>query len=216
MRRSRSALTAWPAFADLMTVLAVLGLAIAAGVASVDAPDETVSLIRALEAELAAARERNARDSDRIQSLIAELAAARELIETLEADILGSVPCLGTRPGSRTAPVPLLRIVVDSGYRLTRLWPREKEVAVAGIPLLQEAIAHGLMQEADLRRYARAMYDYGDRGDNTYGRRCRFWVELGKGETTPQSAFSQARSIVEQYFLLSNSSEVIGILAAPE
>ena len=36
MRRSRSALTAWPAFADLMTVLAVLGLAIAAGVASVD------------------------------------------------------------------------------------------------------------------------------------------------------------------------------------
>ena len=48
MRRSRTALTAWPAFADLMTVLAVLGLAIAAGVASVNAPGDDVSRIRVL------------------------------------------------------------------------------------------------------------------------------------------------------------------------
>ena len=225
MRRSRSALTAWPAFADLMTVLAVLGLAIAAGVASVDGPDR--DRIEDLEDELAAARERNAGDRNRIQDLEDQLAAARErsagdrdririLEGELTAERLGSVPCLGTRPGSRTAPVPLLRIVVDAGFHLTRLWPQEREADVAAIPRIEEAIARGLMQEDDLRRYARDMYEYGNRDDNAYGGRCRFWVELRKGETTPQSAFSRARSIVEQYFLLSNSSEVIRILAAAQ
>ena len=172
MRRSRSTLTAWPAFADLMTVLAVLGFAIAADVASVDRPDRD---LQTLEGELAAARESNARDSDRIRALETELAAARERdardsdrIQALETELqtseteltaarLGSVPCLGTRPGSRTAPVPLLRIVVDAGYRLTRLWPQETASAVAGIPQIEEAIAHGLMQEDDLIRYARGM-----------------------------------------------------------
>ena len=228
MRRSRSALTAWPAFADLMTVLAVLGLAIAAGVASVDAPDPPPEdRIRSLETDLAAAWER-------IASLEADLRDAREVNTGLRADLdeaersldeaerreierrLGSVPCLGTRPGSLTAPVPLLRIVVDAGYRLTRLWPQEKEEDVAEIPQLQEAIAYGVMQEAELRRYAREIYEYGNSGDNAYGGRCRFWVELRAGETTTQSAFSRARSIVEQYFLLSNSSEVIRILTAAE
>ena len=211
MRRSRSALTAWPAFADLMTVLAVLGLAIAAGVASVGAPDQ--DRLQALEDQLAAARECNVRARDRIRFLEAELAAAQELVATLEAGILGSVPCLGTRPGSRTAPVPLLRILVDAGYRLTRLWPQEE--AVAGIPQLEEAIAHGLMQEDDLIRYARGMHVYGD-ADDTYNGSCRFWVELRKGETTSQTAFARALGIVNQYFLLSNSSEVNRILRATE
>ena len=241
MRRSRSALTAWPAFADLMTVLAVLGLAIAAGVASVGAPDE--DRIRAMEAALAAARARNARDDDRIRALEAQLAAARntrggDRIPALQAELtaarernaaleatieeaerrelerrLGSVPCLGTRPGSRTVPVPLLRIVVDSGYHLTRLWPPGTNVA--GIPRLDEAIAHGLMQEGDLRRYARGMHAYGN-ADDTYDGPCRFWVELRKGETTSQTTFARALGIVNQYFLLSNSSEVNRILMGTE
>ena len=224
MRRSRSALTAWPAFADLMTVLAVLGLAIAAGVASVNAPGDEVSYIGALEAELAAARERNARDGDRIRALEAELAAARERNAALDASMeeaerreverrLGSVPCLGTRPGSRTTPVPLLRIVVDSGYHLTRLWPPGANVA--GIPRLDEAIAHGLMQEGELIGYARSMHAYGD-ADDTYDGPCRFWVELRRGEATSLTAFARALGIVNQYFLLSNSSEVNRILSATE
>ena len=111
--------------------------------------------------------------------------------------------------------MPLLRIVVDAGYRLTRLWPREKEAAVAGIPLLDEAIAHGWMQEDGLLRYARSMHAYGD-ADDTYDGPCRFWVELRKGETTPRSVFSRALGIVNRYFLLSNSSEVNRILAPTE
>ena len=208
MRRSRSALTAWPAFADLMTVLAVLGLAIAAGVASVNEPDG--GRIQDLENQLAAARERNMRDRDRIQVLEDEL----QLLEgELTAARLGSVPCLGTRPGSRTAPVPLLQIVVDAGYRLSRLWPPGANVA--GIPGLEESIAHGLLQEGDLLRYARGIHAYGD-ADDTYDGPCRFWIELGKGATTPQSAFSRALGVVNQYFLLSNSSEVNRILRETE
>ena len=227
MRRSRSALTAWPAFADLMTVLAVLGLAIAAGVASVDAPDSPPEdRVGSLEAELATARER-------IASLEADLAGAREVNAGLRAGLdeagrsldeaerreierrLGSVPCLGTRPGSLTAPVPLLRIVVDAGYRLTRLWPPENAADVADIPLLQEAIARGRMPEADFSRYARGMHSHGN-ADDTYGGSCRFWVELRKGETASQTGFAQALGVVNQYFLLINSSEVNRILREAE
>ena len=208
MRRSRSALTAWPAFADLMTVLAVLGLAIAAGVASMEGPGEDRPLddqVRHLTAELEAAQGIN----DRLRN---ELEAARERIEQLKRrvteGVLGTYPCLGTWPGSLTAPVPLLRIVVDSGYRLTRLWPPEKEADVAAIPRLEEAVAQGLMQEGDLQDFANSMYEYGNADDNTYGRACRFWVELLRGETASQAAFSRAAGLVNQYFLFSNPGEV--------
>lgn len=222
MRRSRSALTAWPAFADLMTVLAVLGLAIAASVASIEpGPGDPIQhledRIRDLEAELEAAQARNARDGDRIRALEAELAAVHKRLEEGERREverrLGSVPCLGTVPGSRTAPVPLLRIVVDSGYHLTRLWPPGADVAK--VPRLDEAIAHGSMQEGDLRGYARDMHAHGD-ADDTYDGSCRFWVELRRGETTSLTAFARALGIVNQYFLLSNSSEVNRILSAAE
>ena len=129
--------------------------------------------------------------------------------------VLGSVPCLGTRPDSLTAPVPLLRIVVDSGYGLTRLWPADKEADVADIPRLDEAIAHGLMQEGDLQDYARDIHAYGN-ADDTYDGPCRFWVEFGKGESTSQTAFARALGVVNQYFLLTNSSEVNRILRAAE
>ena len=205
MRRSRTALTAWPAFADLMTVLAVLGLAIAAGVAGVDAPvgedpPPVVDPDQGPEVQLAAARER--------------IAALEGEIEDLESERrLGSFPCLGTRPGSSTLPVPLLRIVVDSGYRLTPLWPAGADVQ--DIPRLDEAVARGLLQDGDFRMYAGGMYAHGD-ADSTYGRACRFWVELRKGASTSQTAFARAFGIVNQYFLLSNSSEVNRILAGTE
>ena len=235
MRRSRTALTAWPAFADLMTILAVVGLAIAAGLAGggddVDALNVSLEE-RAddLERQLAAARERNAEAEARIRALEEQLAVAREpnaallaRIDALDEQLaaardreverrLGSFPCLGTLPGSQTAPVPLLRIVVDAGYRLTPLWPPDADVD--GIPRLDEAVAHGRMQEADLQGYARGIHAYGNAAD-TYGRPCRFWVELRKGETTPQTAFARALGIVNQYFLLSNSSEVNRLLVGP-
>ena len=214
MRRSRTALTAWPAFADLMTILAVVGLAIAAGLAGGDDMEAlNVSLEERagdLERQLAAARERDAQAEARIRALEEQLAAARD---REVARRLGSFPCLGTRPGSQTAPVPLLRIVVDAGYRLTPLWPPGADVE--GIPRLDEAVAHGLVQEGDLQDYARGMHAYGN-ADDTYGHPCRFWVELRKGETTPQTTFARALGIVNQYFLLSNSSQVNRLLMETE
>ena len=77
-----------------MTVLAVLGLAIAAGVASVD-EDPAGERTQALEAELAAKRERNAALATRIEEL-------ERRIKELEVERrLGSYPCLGMQPGSR-------------------------------------------------------------------------------------------------------------------
>ena len=80
---------------------------------------------------------------------------------------------------------------------------------------LGNTIALGLMQEGDLLHYARGMHAYGN-AEHTYDGPCRFWVELRKGETTPQSAFSRAVGIVNPYFLFSNSSEVNRILAPTE
>ena len=256
MRRSRTALTAWPAFADLMTILAVVGLAVAAGLAipgddGEDALTEALARNESLEAEvadlerqLAEARERNTTLTARIEALEEQQrAAARDFnaalaarIETLEQELedararelagrLGHFPCLGTRTGSQTAPVPLLRIVVAGGpasrparsasaaYRLTPLWPPGADVD--GIPRLHEAVAHGLMPEGDLQDYARGMYEYGDAGD-TYGRSCRFFVELQKDETTPLPTFTRAYAVLNQYFLFSNSSEVNRILRGTE
>ena len=107
--------------------------------------------------------------------------------------------------------MPLLHIVVDAEYRLTRLWPQERESDVADIPLLQEAIARGVMPEAEFSRYARGMHEHGN-ADDIYDGSCRFWVELHKGETASQTAFAQALGVVNQYFLLTNSSEVNRIL----
>ena len=59
------------------------------------------------------------------------------------------------------------------------------------------------------------MHAYGN-ADETYGGPCRFWVELHKGETTPQTAFTRALGVVNQYFLLTNSSEVNRILRAAQ
>ena len=70
MRRSRAPLTAWPAFADLMTILAVVSLAIAA-IVSVRNPEieELESRIEELEGRRAELR----RQLDDANKMIAEL-----------------------------------------------------------------------------------------------------------------------------------------------
>lgn len=215
MRRSRTPLMAWPAFADLMTILAVVGLAIAAALAGSLSPDESpeeppaapgdslAKRVEDLEQQLAAARERNV-------SLVQQV---EDLERQLSIIIIGGVPCLGTQPGSPNTPVPLLRIVVDSGYVFTRLSPLGADVE--NVPRLDDAINHGLMNERDLRRYAGGIHAYGN-AEDTYGRSCRFFVELGKSETESQTTFARALGIVNQYFLLSNSSEVNRILVGTE
>ena len=195
MRRSRTPLTAWPAFADLMTILTVVSLAIAVFAVST--------------------KNGGAECKRKLEECEAEKAELKTQIKKLKDQIrFGHNPCLGTQATSRSAPISLLRIVVaSSGYRLIGMWPRELNDSVMEIPELREVIDHGDMAVHEFERYALAIYEFGDR-DNIFGDPCRFFVEL-KNETD-SSGFARAVGVVSGYFLLSNSSEVNRILRGSE
>ena len=215
MRRSRAPLTAWPAFADLMTILAVVSLAIAA-IVSVRNPE-----IEELEGRRAELR----RQLDDANKMIAELQRqVAELRRQLSpepggdpvADLrhrFGDLPCL-YQQGPPITVVPLLRVVVASEYVVTPLLPRERDADVDAIPGLDNGIEHRQMDAEVFERYSNAIYQYGDL-DKTFGGSCRFFVELKQGRTDPL-AFSRAYAVVSRYFLISNSGEVLGILRGEE
>lgn len=218
MRRPRASLTAWPAFADFMTILAVVGLAIAAGVLTDGAGPPGIDGLQAkiakLERENAKLEEENAKARADLADANSKIAALRKRIESLETlKHFGHMPCL-PHPNSPTTPVPLLRIVVNSEYILTRVWDRELESVVATIPGLRAAIAHSPMDRQDFERYAGRIYRYGDE-EGTFEGSCRFFVEL-KSETNSLASFARAFGVVSRYFLISNSSEVNTILSEPE
>ena len=209
MRRSRAPLTAWPAFADLMTILAVVGLTIAA-IILVDSVSE---------------RGRMDDMRDRIAKLESENEGLRRQLSTLEepegrteepSDIRsifgGDLPCLYDLDPPRR--VPLLRVMVGSEYTVTPLWPPEFEATVAAIPQLANAIAHGQMDVEEFEQYSSAIRQYGDR-DDTFDGSCRFYAELKQDGAEPL-AFMHAFGVIGQYFLMFNSSEVLGILRGEE
>lgn len=217
MRRPRASLTAWPAFADFMTILAVVSLAIAAGVLSDGAgPPKGAGHAETeeLQAKVAKLEKENAKlraDLDDATRKIAELETKVESLESLKH--FGHMPCL-PHPDSPTTPVPLLRIVVNSGYVLTGVWGQEHEPAVAMVPGLHAAIAHGQMDRRDFEHYAGQIYRYGAEED-TFETSCRFFVEL-KNETDSLASFARALGVVNRHFLISNSSEVNSILRGAE
>lgn len=207
MRRSRTPVSAWPALADLMTVLALLSLAVAAGMLlavtaeyMVEEPPETTGEIQK---KLDEALVENAELSSQIT----------DLLRKLDSRTWGHVPCLGTSLGPPRSPIPLLRIAVeDSGYRFTGIWPSGLDETVRGIPMVREAIDHGRLDDSDFNRYAKVIYDHGDR-DDTFEASCRFFVVLKNNSNSLN--FTQAYSAVHSYFLLSNSAEVLRILRNP-
>lgn len=218
MRRSRPSLTAWPAFADLMTIIAVVSLAIATGVLTggrdSDGPANLNAEIGKLVIENEALSNENEKLSKENTELQKELDDANK--KTFEAEssmYFGFIPCI-SHPESPTTAVPLLRIVANSGYVLTRLWGEEYDAAVEDIPDLLAAIDHGQMDRQEFESYARKIYQYGDDQD-TFGSSCRFFIEL-RDETDSLASFGQARAVVETYFRFSNPSEVIQIQKGSE
>ena len=206
MRRSLPPLTVWPAFADLMTIIAVVSLAIAGGLAMVDPrgePDPTLGL----EAQISDLEAQINQLKLKLEDSESENASLRNQIR------FGGDPCLDTQPDS--PPAPLLRIVANSGYVLTRLWRPEDEDDVKGIPELSDAIARGPMSVDEFTRHAAAIYGYGISDDTFDGRPCRFFVEL-KNETDSPVAFMNAVGLVGGHFLFSNSSEVNEIMRSAE
>lgn len=218
MRRPRASLTAWPAFADFMTILAVVSLAIAAGVLTDGTGPRKIENLQAknakLEKENAELEQENVRLKADLADANRENADLRKRIKSLETlKHFGHMPCL-PHPNSPTIPVPLLRIVVNSGYILTGVWDGRLESVVATIPGISAAIAHGRMDRQDFERYAGRIYRYGD-DEDTFEGSCRFFVEL-KNETNSLASFARAFGVVSRYFLISNSSEVNTILSEPE
>lgn len=213
MRRSRPSLTAWPAFADLMTIIAVVSLAIATGVLTGRSdPDGSANLkaeIGRLVNENGALSNENAKLINENTELKNELDDAnRRTLEAESSKYFGFVPCL-SHPASPTTAFPLLQIVVNSGYVLTRMWDEKYDDAVEDIPDLFAAIEYGQMDRREFESYARKIYQYGDHKD-TFGSSCRFFVEL-RNEADSLASFAQARAVVETYFRFSNPSEVIQI-----
>lgn len=194
-------MTAWPAFADLMTILAVVSLAIAAVVVRGGPGDEGAPRhqIAELRSQLADAHATITEQRDRIRELQLRLLTG------------GALPCLW-EPGPPMAIVSLLRIVVasDAEYVLIRLWPPGRDADVAAIPGLADAVEQNRMSVGEFERYAGAIYQHGNRAD-TFEGPCRFFVELKQGGTEPL-AFPAALGVVNQYLLISNAAEVNRIL----
>ncbi len=222
MRRSRSPLTAWPAFADIMTTLAVVGLGIAI-VVSVRLNGGATRLEKehSIRKDSVEALERE------VDSLKAELNDAQKKLNskdsTLEVDnqrkTFGHFLCLGTRPERPRSTVSLLHIEVTSTddasseesslrFKLSERWPARFDSSIKDIPNLDEAISIGPMPVSSFRRYADRISAYGKRGD-TFGNPCWFYIVVRNKAPFPVSA--TARGIVEEYFGFSNPDEAMSM-----
>ena len=200
MRRSRAPLSAWPAFADVMTILAVVSLAVAAVALGRGDPEVVETLkkkIVVLTGELKQANETIRERDTRIQEL------------ELQIKFRGGVPCLWA-PGPPITVVPLVQITVAAQDAVSFL-PRSLDgnPEIRSIPGLENAVEQGQMSVQEFELYANPIYQYGMKV-NTFGGSCRFYVELKQGSDDPL-AFSRASGFVEKYFLFSNSAEVSGI-----
>lgn len=217
MSRSRTALTAWPAFADLMTILAVVGLL--AAVVLLSELSESYEQFEKAQAEIAA------KDFE-LAALAARVGALEQALDTqktegrLRAELalkeargIDSPPCLGK--GDDGQPKPLLQIAVRQGYELRRRWLPSDEDLVKNIPGLNRAVSLGQVTVDIFKEYAGAIYRYGDGKDNAFGGSCRFFVVLRK-ETDSAAEFVNAFSVVTRYFFIANPSEVIPNLAIAE
>ena len=200
MRRSRAPLSAWPAFADVMTILAVVSLAVAAFALGGKGPEVVETLkkeIVVLTGKLKQASETIRERDTRIQELELQIK-------------FGGMPCLWA-PGPPITVVPLVQVTVaaqDAVSFLPRLLEGNPEIR--SIPRLENAVEQGQMSVQEFERYANPIYQYGMKVD-TFGGPCRFYVELKQGSDDPL-AFSRAYGVVMKYFLFSNSAEVSGIL----
>ena len=190
MRRSPTPVTAWPAVADLMTLVAIVGFVAAAVVgARVAAAGKEARELRA--------------ERDGLKAKVDAL--QQSLSEAEEDQGIDLPPCLGRAPdGSVRA---LFSITVQQqGYLLERLWQAAAVEQVAAPSFLTEQPA-GKLSAAELLDRGQRAYTFGDRPD-TYGGPCRFYVELKRGPSISRDDYLDARHLVETYFFFSNSSEV--------
>lgn len=206
MRRSPTPVSAWPAIADLMTLCAIVGLGAAAVVgARAAASGEELEELRNESEELRATLD----DMEHSRSEVEELqATVDDLLQRLaEADKdrgIDQPPCLGSMADGGVRP--LFSVTVNRGYALQQLWQPDDAEGTTLPSFLTEQPARELSVDEFLDRGKR-IYAFGDRPD-TFGGRCRFYVELRRGPLLSRVDYLDARHLVETCFFFSNSSEV--------
>ncbi len=210
MRRSRAPLTAWPAFADLMTILAVAALAFAAVAADPEALEAALAELQQAKNTIEGLNQK-VRSATRTESdLRRRLRKASERIEVLR---IGARPCLRT---GDSLIVPLLSVEVAPAleFIVSRLWSSEYDSQVSTVAGVSDVVERRLLDRGEFEQHAARILAYGDRED-TFGGSCRFFVELQIGDADSLS-FPRAYGIVNQYFLISNPGETNRILRGEE
>ncbi|MYB19543.1 MAG: hypothetical protein F4Y16_11235 [Holophagales bacterium] len=173
-----------------MTLVAIVGLvgAVVVGVRAASAAKEASEL-------------RAERDGLRVEVVTLE----QRLSEAEEDQGIDLPPCLGRAVGGGVHT--LFRITVNHRrYSLERLWDGTA-VEHETVPNLLKELPAGELSADDLLERGKRLYALGDQAD-TFGGRCRFYVELKRGPSTSRDDYLDARHLVEMYFFFSNSSEV--------
>ncbi len=138
--------------------------------------------------------------------LKAEVDALEQRLSEAEEDQgIDLPPCLGRAPGGSVHA--LFRITVNHhGYLLERLW-EATAVEQGPVPSFLTEQPAGEQSADEFLDRGKRVYAFGDRPD-TFGGRCRFYVELKRGPSISRGDYLDARHLVETYFFFSNSSEV--------
>ena len=179
-------MSAWPAFADVMTILFVVSLAVAA---------HAINNVLELQEKLKKATER--------------------IEEPEDPKPPGHPPCLEWEKGPPTTFVPLGQITVAAPGAVSFLSRSlEGNPEIRSIPRLEKAVEQGQMSLQEFEGYANAFYQYGKK-DDTFEGDCRFYIELKQGGDDPL-AFSRVYGMVTKYLLISNPAEVIEILVGKQ
>ena len=208
MRRPRAAVGVWPAFADLMAVFAAVAL-LASLLLFVNVQSERDARRQAdLRQQTAERSVRQLRE----ELVIADLRWRDAEAELNKARGIDAPPCLGHRGKSLE---PLLIVRSGTHYDVSPAWAPEHAEQIKAIPAVSEAVSKGRMDLATFTGMAAAIYQYGTDPSNAFGRSCRFYVELKRGESSLPE-FASAYALVTRYFFIANPAEVNRSLALPE
>lgn len=212
MRRSMTPLTAWPAFADLMTILAIASLAFAAVATD---PDEIETLQGELDrAHKAIAQlERNLQEATtRGRDTGLELDRVRRRLEELNKQNGrggdGAMHCLWEADDDRSIPLLRVELAEESRFIVTR-HPDVEDANVMDIPGVSGDMRR-VMDLGTFEEFSARILRYGDQED-TFDGSCRFFVELTLGSSDCQD-FPKAFAVANGFFLISNWRETNRIM----
>ena len=202
MRRSMTPLTAWPAFADLMTILAIASLAFAA---TASRPGLDSELEKA-KATIARQKADLRTATFRANALRGQLREAQRKLKDLRGDGTGEGKPSCLRENDQIVPLMTIVVTGEARFLVTLTQLAEHVADVREIPRVLDATQGGRMNQRTLEQYSAAIHAHGDL-ESTFGGSCRFYVELQPGDVDLLT-FVRAEGMLASYFLYSNPGEI--------